>query len=131
MMNARHTTTTAGGAMDTTPETTCKRCGRRLRRPSLDGYGPKCRARVRKAGRSPQIAHRFKPHLIEAAVELLELGGLIPLRDSGKNAVWLAVSSEGTGTYLTSKAACTCPAGLRAKYDCNHRIAAHIVALAA
>lgn len=116
--------------MDATPETRCTKCGRRLRNYSPDGLGPKCRAKVCKAGRSPEIARRFKAHLIESAVELLEMGGLIPLRDTGKNAVWLAVSSDGTGTYLTAKAACTCPAGLRAVYDCNHRIAAHIVALA-
>jgi hypothetical protein len=116
--------------MDATPETRCTKCGRRLRNYSPDGMGPKCRAKVRKAGRSPEIARRFKAHLIESAVELLEMGGLIPLRDTGKNAVWLAVSSDGTGAYRTAKAACTCPAGLRAVYDCNHRIAAHIVALA-
>jgi predicted nucleic acid-binding Zn finger protein len=85
---------------------------------------------VRRAGRSEGIARTYKPHLVERAVELLEQGGLVHLRDTGKNRVFLAVSSDGTGTYLTTHSACTCPAGLRAKYDCKHRIAAHMIALA-
>ncbi|WP_225846933.1 SWIM zinc finger family protein [Streptomyces sp. HPF1205] len=116
--------------MATTPETRCTKCRRRLRKPSPDGYGPKCRAKVRRAGRRPEIG-QYKPHLVEKAIELLEQGGLIPLRKSSKNSVFLAVSSDGTTTYKTAPAACTCPAGLRAAYDCKHRIAAHIVTLTA
>lgn len=116
--------------MDATPETTCTKCGRRLRNYSPDGLGPKCRRKVRKAGRCETVARRYKTHLIERAVELLEQGGLIPLRDTGKNRVYLAVSSDGSTAYRTTHSACTCPAGLRAAYDCKHRIAAHVMALA-
>lgn len=116
--------------MDAKPETRCTKCGRLLRNYSPDGLGSKCRRKVRKAGRAPEIAHRYKAHLVEKAVELLEQGGLIPLRKSSKNAVFLAVSSDGSTAYRTAMAACTCPAGLRAKYDCKHRIAAHVMALA-
>ena len=116
--------------MDTTPEVRCTKCGRRLRNYSPDGLGPKCRHKVRKAGRSETITRRYKTHLVERAVELLEQGGLIPLRDTGKNRVFLAVSSDGSTAYRTTHSVCTCPAGLRAKYDCKHRIAADIFRLA-
>lgn len=119
--------------MATTTETEiatrCTRCGRRLRNASPDGYGPKCRRRVRKATRSTEL-DQYKPHLVEKAVELLEQGGLIPLRKSSKNVVFLAVSSDGTTAYRTARAACNCPAGLRALHMCKHRIAAHMLALA-
>ncbi|WP_202234478.1 SWIM zinc finger family protein [Actinacidiphila reveromycinica] len=120
--------------MATTTETEtitrCARCGRRLRNDSPDGYGPKCRRRVRKATRSTELG-QYKEHLVEKAVELLEQGGLIPLRKTSKNVVFLAVSSDGATAYRTAMAACTCPAGLRAAYMCKHRIAAHIISLAA
>jgi hypothetical protein len=121
---------TEGAAMTAGPDTRCTKCGRRLRNYSPDGLGPKCRRKVRKAGRSEVIARRYKAHLVEKAVELLEQGGLIPLRESSKNVVFLAVSSDGSTAYRTAVAACTCPAGLRSKYDCKHRIAAHVMALA-
>ncbi|MEV6738662.1 hypothetical protein AB0N14_17705 [Streptomyces sp. NPDC051104] len=107
----------------------CAKCGRVLRNPSPDGYGPKCRAKVRRATRSPELA-TYKPHLVEAAIELLEQGGLIPLRKSSKNRVYLAASSDGSKTYKTARAACTCPAGLKAIHVCKHRIAAHAFDLA-
>ncbi|MEU5497926.1 hypothetical protein [Streptomyces griseofuscus] len=116
--------------MDNKPETRCTRCHRRLRNTSPDGLGPKCRQMVRKAGRSEQITRRYKTHLVERAVELLEQGGIIHLRDTGKNRVFLAVSSDGSTAYRTTHSACTCPAGLRSKCDCKHRIAAHMIALA-
>lgn len=104
----------------------CLKCRRVLRRHSPDGYGPKCRAKVRKTSRSALVA-QYKEHLVEKAVELLEQGGLIPLR---KNRVFLAASSDGTGFYKTHRAACTCPAGIRGLHVCKHRIAAHIVSAA-
>jgi uncharacterized Zn finger protein len=106
--------------------TRCLKCRRILRRPSPDGYGPKCRQKLRRAARSPLVA-QYKPHLVEKAVELLEQGGLIPLR---KNRVFLAASSDGSGVYRTHRAACTCPAGIKGVHVCKHRIAAHIVSAA-
>ncbi|MEU1815174.1 hypothetical protein ABZ543_08245 [Streptomyces roseifaciens] len=117
-------------ATDTTTDTRCLRCGRRLRNDSPDGYGPKCRRRVRTATRSNELS-QYKPHLVEKAIELLEQGGLIPLRNTGKNRVFLAASSDGSTAYRTAVAACTCPAGLKAAHMCKHRIAAHVVELAA
>ncbi len=52
------------------------------------------------------------------------------LRKSSKNRVFLAVSSDGSTTYRTARAACTCPAGLKAVHVCKHRIAAHVFDLA-
>ncbi|MER6980551.1 hypothetical protein [Streptomyces carpinensis] len=109
----------------------CLKCHRRLRNPSFDGLGPKCRRKVFRASRAPQLAAQYKSDLVDKAIDLLEMGGLIPLRDTGKNAVFLAVSSDGTTAYRTARAACTCPAGLKAKHMCCHRIAAHVVELAA
>jgi hypothetical protein len=116
--------------MATTTDTVCTKCGRRLRNPSPDGYGPKCRAKVRRAGRSPELV-AYKSHLVDKATELLEQGGVVPLRDTRKNRVYLTVSSDGAETYRTARAACTCPAGLRATCMCAHRIAVHILTLAA
>ncbi|MEU1853936.1 hypothetical protein ABZ499_32935 [Streptomyces sp. NPDC019990] len=115
--------------MDAAPDTKCLKCGRRLRNYSPDGLGPKCRRKVRRAGRSQELA-QYKEHLVAKATELLEQGGVIPLRDTRKNLVYLTVSSDGTEAYRTARAACTCPAGLRATYMCAHRIAVHILALA-
>ncbi|MFI0827238.1 hypothetical protein ACH4Q7_22595 [Streptomyces roseolus] len=107
----------------------CAKCGRSLKKDSPDGYGPKCRAKVRKATRAPELA-QYKPHMIEKAVELIEQGGIVPLRKSTKNRVYLAVSSDGGTTYRVARAACTCPAGLKALHVCKHRIAAHAFDLA-
>ncbi|MFF1962932.1 hypothetical protein ACFVW5_04790 [Streptomyces sp. NPDC058232] len=107
----------------------CIRCRRALRRPSEDGYGPKCRRRVRRATKAPELG-QYKPHLVERAVELLEQGAVIPLRKSLKNPVYLVVSSDGSSAYRTARAACNCPAGLKAVHVCKHRIAAHALELA-
>ncbi|MFE3378756.1 SWIM zinc finger family protein [Streptomyces anulatus] len=105
----------------------CLRCGRALRVPTTDGYGPKCRVMVRKAARAEVVA-QYKPHQVVKAEELLEQGGLIPLR---ARRVFLAVSSDGSTAYKAHRAACTCPAGIKGVHPCKHRIAAHILSLAA
>jgi uncharacterized Zn finger protein len=104
----------------------CLKCRRALRNPSHDGYGPKCRVMVRRAARAEVIA-QYKPHQVEKAEELIEQGGLIPLR---ANRVFLAASSDGSATYRTHRAACTCPAGIKGLHACKHRIAAHILSVA-
>ncbi|WP_063752616.1 SWIM zinc finger family protein [Streptomyces sp. NRRL S-350] len=100
----------------------CIKCHRILRNASPDGLGPKCRGRVRKATKAPAMA-AFKPALVEKAVEMLEQGAVQPLRKSGKNEVFLVVSEDGSQTYRTARAACTCKAGLRGQHMCKHRIA--------
>jgi uncharacterized Zn finger protein len=73
---------------------------------------------------------QYKPHLVEKAAELLEQGAVVPLRATGKNRVFLVVSSDGSSSYRTARAACTCPAGLKAVHTCKHRIAVHALELA-
>ncbi|WP_329368835.1 SWIM zinc finger family protein [Streptomyces sp. NBC_00669] len=105
----------------------CLRCRRALTNPSPDGYGPKCRTMIRRAARAEVVA-QYRPHQIEKAQELIEQGGLIPLR---ANRVFLAASSDGSTAYRTHRAACTCPAGIRGLHPCKHRIAAHLLSIAA
>ncbi|MEC3995194.1 hypothetical protein VSR01_17295 [Actinacidiphila sp. DG2A-62] len=117
-------------AQDATPHPTrCLKCHRILRCPSPDGYGPKCRRKIRRATKAPELG-QYKPHLVEKAVELLEQGAVVPLRRTGKNRVFLVVSSDGGSNYRTARAACNCPAGLKAIYMCKHRIAVHALEIA-
>ncbi|MEU7092978.1 SWIM zinc finger family protein [Kitasatospora aureofaciens] len=112
-------TKTAAPAQD---QQRCIKCHRILRNASPDGLGPKCRGKVRKATKAPAMSD-FKPHLVEKAVEMLEQGAVQPLRKSSKNQVFLVVSEDGSQTYRTARAACTCKAGLRGQHMCKHRIA--------
>jgi hypothetical protein len=105
----------------------CLRCRRALRVPTADGYGPKCRVMIRKA-RKAQVVSQYKAHLVAKAEELIEQGALIPLR--GRH-VFQVIASNGTDTYKTAPQGCTCAAGLKGKHVCYHRIAAHILSLAA
>ncbi|MEV5677017.1 hypothetical protein [Streptomyces sp. NPDC052179] len=116
-----------------TPDTTnhptrCLKCRRVLRKPSPDGLGPKCRRMVRRTARlSPPPA--YKPEQVAKAVELLEFGGLVPLRESR---IFLAVSEDGSEVYRTAATGqCNCPAGLRALHLCYHGAAALLLASAA
>lgn len=107
-----------------TPKANCLRCGRTLRsaKSIAAGYGPVCSAKVRAAARDAAKArYAHKPHLVAKAEELIEAGGVIPLR--GKTC--RTAGSEGAG-YLTHPAACNCKAGLRSKYLCHHRIAVDV-----
>lgn len=65
----------------------------------------------------------FKPAQIERARELLDQGGLIAARRPG---LFTAVSSDGSGTYLTHTAVCSCPAGRRGR-ACYHVAAVRLV----
>lgn len=109
-------------------KTLCLRCHRVLRsaKSVALGYGPTCHRKVRAAAKAEVLA-QYKPHQIAKAEELIEQGGLVPLR----GLIYIAVSSDGTQTYKTHRAACTCPAGLKGRYACKHSIAAHILSLAA
>ncbi|MFF4409827.1 DUF6011 domain-containing protein [Streptomyces sp. NPDC001404] len=107
-----------------TGHTNCLRCGRALRSAlsTATGYGPTCLRRIKAAAR--RIADH-KPALVAKAIDLIDQGGLVPLR--GRR-VFQAVASNGTSTYKTAAQACTCPAGIRGLHTCYHRIAAQIVA---
>lgn len=110
------------------PDTTnhparCLKCRRILRRPSVDGYGPKCRAKVRRTARvSPPAA--YQPWQITKALELLEMGALVPIR---QNRIFLVVSEDGSEVHRTAATGqCNCPAGLRS-VRCYHAAAAALV----
>lgn len=117
--------------MNTTQTTApkCRRCNRPLRAADsvARGYGRTCGAKIREAAKAKVIS-QYKPHQVANAQELIEQGALVPLR--GRR-VFLAVSSDGSQTYRTHRAACTCPAGIKGRYTCKHQIAAHILSLAA
>ena len=106
----------------------CLRCGRVLR--SADsvrtGYGPTCKRKVRAAAQAQVIA-AHKPATVAKARELIEQGAIVPLR--GRR-VFTVVASNGIDTYKTAPQACTCPAGLRGRFVCYHRVAAQIVTAA-
>jgi hypothetical protein len=112
----------------TTKQANCLRCGRVLRsaKSVAAGYGPTCSAHIRKATAVQAATH--KPAAIAKAQELIEQGGILPLR--GRR-VFTVVSSDGTGTYLTAPQGCTCPAGIKGRFTCYHRVAATILSLAA
>ena len=112
----------------TTQQTRCRHCGRTLRSPKslAAGVGPTCARKIRKATATQTSAH--KPDAIAKATELIEQGGIVPLRG---HRVFAVVSSDGLRTYKSHPAACTCPAGIKGRHVCYHRVAAHILSLAA
>ena len=108
------------------PATRCLRCRRALTAAASisAGYGPGCRARIRAAA-LPTSSAKFTAAQITRARELLADGGLIPTNHAG---VYQSVSSDGGTTYLTHRAGCTCPAGIRGNgWTCYHRAAAGIL----
>jgi hypothetical protein len=111
-----------------TTHTNCLRCGRRLTsaKSTTTGYGPTCTRKVKAAAKA-QIIATHKPQAVAKAEELIEQGGIIPLRAG----IFTVVASNGIDTYKTHRAACTCPAGIKGRYVCYHRVAAQILSLAA
>ena len=106
------------------PTAKCLRCGRTLRSASSvkASYGPVCRTRIRAAALA-QAVRGFAATQVEKARELIELGGLVPLRGR----VFRTIGSDGTTAYLTAATGqCNCPAGLRGR-ACYHGLAARMV----
>jgi hypothetical protein len=103
-------------------------CGRKLTSQASikAGYGPTCLREIRQATINEARAD-FTTEQQAKADELIRDGGMIPTNREG---VFRAVSSKGTGTYLTHAAACNCPAGLRAKRPCYHQLAARVLSIA-
>jgi hypothetical protein len=113
----------------TTQQTRCRHCHRVLRsaKSIALGAGPRCLRKIRDAAKTPTVtAH--KPDAIAKAQELIELGAITPLR--GRR-IFAVVSSDGLRTHKTHSAACTCPAGIKGRHVCYHRVAATILGLAA
>lgn len=105
--------------MTATEPQRCTKCHRVLRRPSADGYGPKCRAKVRRA---EVDTADYKAHQVASARELIEDGAIIPLR----SVVFLVVSTDGTEIHRTAPTGCNCKAGLKGT-RCYHVLAARML----
>lgn len=118
-------------ATNTTTETAnCHRCGRRLTSAAsvARGYGRTCRAKVREAAKVVDLT-TYKVFQVAKAEELIEQGGIVP---TGRAALYLAVSSDGTTRYMVDAAegSCSCPAGDKG-HRCYHLLAADILTAAA
>lgn len=87
-------------------------------RPDVHAEGP--RSREGRGRRPVQAPPRGRRRGADRA-------GRVPLRTG----IFLAVSSDGSRNYRTHRAACSCPAGVKGVHVCKHRIAAHILGLAA
>lgn len=110
------------------PTAKCLRCGRSLRsaKSAAAGYGPVCRARIRAAAIAEAVKG-FAAAQVEKARELIEMGGLVPVRGQ----IFRAVSSTGDETYLTHPQTCTCKAARRGKATpCYHSLAARVLVAA-
>lgn len=107
------------------PTATCRRCRATLRsaRSVARGVGPVCEREERRE--AAVEAAGFKAAAVAKARELIEQGGILPLR--GRR-VFTVVSSDGSARYLTAPQACNCVAGLKARHACYHRVAATLLA---
>ena len=121
--------TAAITSTETRPRCLAPRCGRILRSAksvSL-GYGPVCARKIRKAAEDEVFAGA-SPKVAEKARQLIADKGIVPARRPG---VYEAVSLDGARVYRCTARACTCEAGCRGKYDCNHELAARALDIAA
>ena len=100
--------------------TTCRRCGRHLRK-SI-GIGPTC-------ARREAAEHTYKPIQVEKAHEVIDDHGIAatPIRTAKGRRVYVVVSSNGADRYFATIAACTCTAGLKGR-RCYHQLAARLAA---
>jgi hypothetical protein len=110
------------------PTTKCLRCGRTLRsaKSAARGYGAWCAAKIRAAAIAEAVKG-FATAQVEKAQELIEMGGLVPVRGQ----IFRAVSSTGDETYLTHPQTCSCKAARRGKAaPCYHSLAARVLVAA-
>jgi hypothetical protein len=96
----------------------CLRCGRKLTAAASISrrYGRGCAAKIRRAAMETALAE-MTPAQAAKAIELISDGALVPMRRSG---VYQVASSDGSTTYLTHTAGCSCPAGIHQRL-CFHR----------
>jgi hypothetical protein len=104
---------------------TCRRCRATLRsaKSVARGIGPTCERMERREAAA--AAAGFKPAAVAKAKELIADGGIVPVR--GRR-VFAVVASNGVDRYLTAPNTCNCPASLRARHACYHRVAATMLA---
>ncbi|MEV6833499.1 DUF6011 domain-containing protein [Streptomyces sp. NPDC051133] len=107
--------------MQNTTHTHCLRCGRPLTsaKSQAAGYGPTCARHIRRA--QVELTD-YKAHQVASAIDLIEDGAIVLIRDQ----VFAAVSTDGTETHLVHPAACNCKAGLRGT-RCYHQLAARML----
>jgi len=100
--------------------TNCQNCGRPLRNQASRtiGYGPKCYRRIR----NTDLTGQYSPAQIEAAFQLIDDAGILPIRPT----VWATVSTDGTAVHRTRTDTCSCKAGARNK-PCYHRAAVALI----
>lgn len=105
----------------TTEQPRCLHCHRVLRsaKSIALGYGPTCARKIRRAAVD---LSDYKSHQIDSARELIEDGGIIPLR----SVVFLVVSTDGTEIHRTAPTGCNCKAGLKGT-RCYHQLAARML----
>lgn len=106
--------------------TKCQRCGRPLRSEAsiARGRGRHCERMARREAAVAILVRPFKGAQAAAdkALALLAEGALVPTRFEGQ---YLAVASDGVGTYLvdTGDRSCTCKGHARTG-RCYHLVAA-------
>lgn len=106
----------------------CIRCGRKLTDPAsiAAGMGRICRSHTHKAAAVIDLsAFRDAKAAKDKAAELVEQAGIIP---ASRPHLFLAVSSDGTNTYLvdTLEGSCTCK-GFAHQGRCFHSVAAALI----
>ena len=92
----------------------CRRCGRKLT--ASTGIGPTC-------AKKEAIENAYSAKQVDDAVELVELGGVIPLR--GRR-VFLTVGSHGETYRTAATGQCNCAAGLVGR-RCYHAAAVRMI----
>lgn len=106
----------------------CRKCRHVLRsaKSIALGYGPTCMRRMRENAKV--ATEDYKPEQVEKAMELIELGAIIP---APRAHVFEVVSSKGDELYIVHPASgsCDCKAGARG-VRCYHLAAAQILTAA-
>lgn len=69
-----------------------------------------------------ELIGAFKPHQIDSAEELIELGGVVYADDYS----FTVLSTDGLERYTASLFSCNCPAGERGE-ECYHQAAVVIL----
>lgn len=103
-------------------ETRCLRCGRKI---MAGSYGPTCLRKIRAAAQTADLS-AWTPAQVEAAIELIADGGVVP---STREGVFHTVSTDGTEIHRTHPHGCNCTNGLQTRppRPCLHRCAVVIV----